>query len=1448
MTVATSFFEAFGGKPDNAPSEAPAPAPAAQEEPPVSLFKAFEKGSESAQPTTTSTALSPFVGFNQGLVSLAGGPVDLASWALSKAGVPVSEAPIGGSESIKRALDVINANPYAEIFEPKSTTEKVFQAGGAGAGQALGLAAAAPAVVPRIAAYAPRIGEFLESLIGLRTPTGSAAAPAAELGTVGFTSGVGTELAEMAVPKEWKGLAGLGGGLAGGAIGTLGTAAAQAIPVMARGVGEYFAPRTQAGQEKLASKNLAELFKSPQAALDVLQNEPTPGLPGVPKTTFETVGEAGGPQLGAAQRKAEMLSPESFEGIRSQQNAALIGELGKVQPQVAPEKLSDRLSQRFKDLDDSYTDTQAKAEAAARAEVDKLGGNLTPDQYGNFLRQKLNEQYDKMLVARKKLYDAVDPEGKLVLSVKEILNKAKSLQEDIDPYTQPLSSDAKRLLDQANSMTPYLNFKNLRSFDTALSSAMREEEMTKGRSNNWRILQELKSSVYDTMGRAIESEHTAEQAAVSQGTIKPSETIGARINNAAREAGEAPPVFGETAPSVFTSDLNKYKVFYPGGDKPIEVRYEVVDAPSLITSHTNDLTINPNYLQELQPRDRTTIHSELQIDNISKNPIPEKLGPNPDINSGAPIVGPDNMVESGNGRSIGLRKAYEGSAADNYRAWLESNGFNTTGIENPILIGRRTTELTPEERIKMVQAAASNPGLELTAVELANVDSRRVGNVINKIKSPDLTVAANEDFVRAFADQIPKNEYGNFFDIEGNLSPRGVQRLESALMSYTFGEPALMQRVFNNTDNNIKSLSNALVDASGSWGKMKRAVADGSIDPSFDITPDLTKNIDLVMRARDEGQPYGFYLRQGDMFSTQPSEATRRMLSADGQNLNSTKKITEFLNAYANEALSTAGGATMFGAPPTAEEVMQRTIDRLKTQPKGGPKFPESPAAASAEAAPKEAAPEAPAAKPKKEAVKPIPAEAPTAETAYTQAAFDRLKAAKEKHKEVETTYRQGPVEDILKTFGFAGQYQMLDSNVVGRIFSKGPQGYDKAQAFLKAAQGDPAAINMAKDYIAYTFKRDVLTDGIVDPKKFENWKKQYSDALRAFPDEAAKFNDANTASKYVEALASDRKDALDNFRAGTVGKIMGLSEPQDVTRTVGNLFNRADSVKQFSNLAKLTASDPVARDGLRSAIAQHINDKFIALSRTASSEDRTLMAKGFRDFMQKNAPALRTVFKPEEIGSMNAIANELGILNQSIASTQSAGKGNVRDLFAALERSRTRPGQDPSERTAVSNLAKIGASGAAGFEAAGTPGAKLAITGAIGNIIFNSARQAGLRNIDQMMIEALANPELAKAMLMKAPIRANTGSEITVADKFRKLPIYSLMSSQRPDMSEEASYDRARRASGGRTGMNVESAADELVKLAETTKKQLGQETEPLLNEHDNTIARALEVANQAI
>lgn len=62
-------------------------------------------------------------------------------------------------------------------------------------------------------------------------------------------------------------------------------------------------------------------------------------------------------------------------------------------------------------------------------------------------------------------------------------------------------------------------------------------------------------------------------------------------------------------------------------------------------------------------------------------------------------------------------------------------------------------------------------------------------------------------------------------------------------------------------------------------------------------------------------------------------------------------------------------------------------------------------------------------------------------------------------------------------------------------------------------------------------------------------------------------------------------------------------------------------------------------------------------------------------------------------------------------------------------------------------------------------------------------------------------------------------------------------------------------RAAGGRTGfatggatMSAEAHADRLIAAAEKAHKENQKTTEPLLNAHDNTIAKALEVANQNI
>jgi predicted ABC-type ATPase len=82
----------------------------------------------------------------------------------------------------------------------------------------------------------------------------------------------------------------------------------------------------------------------------------------------------------------------------------------------------------------------------------------------------------------------------------------------------------------------------------------------------------------------------------------------------------------------------------------LQVRYRVVDAGDLVASHNLDLSENPAFPRDLQPRERGRAAGGEQVQKIAAELNPELLAHSPLASEGAPIVGPDLVVESGNGR------------------------------------------------------------------------------------------------------------------------------------------------------------------------------------------------------------------------------------------------------------------------------------------------------------------------------------------------------------------------------------------------------------------------------------------------------------------------------------------------------------------------------------------------------------------------------------------------------------------------------------------------------------------------------------------------------------------------------------------------------------------------------------------------------------------------------
>ena len=383
-----------------------------------------------------------------------------------------------------------------------------------------------------------------------------------------------------------------------------------------------------------------------------------------------------------------------------------------------------------------------------------------------------------------------------------------------------------------------------------------------------------------------------------------------------------------------------YAAFTPGGQR-IEARPQVVDLASLTPSHMADGSVNPLYphAEGLQPRDRTTAGSQDQIQTIAANLQPERLGPSAEAGSGAPIVNADGVVESGNGRVAALERVYASPElahrAQAYRAYLEAQGHDLTGIERPVLVGRRMTELAPQEARSFARGANERSNLGMSAAEQARADADRAGRAVDQLMPGQLTSGQNRDFTRSFLAQLPAEERGPLLLADGRLSAMGEQRLRQAVLAHSFGDGLgpLLEKLLNGEADNLKGIAGALADSAGPWGRMRAAAARGKIAPDLDITVALGEAVQIVEQARRVGRSIADVLAQTDAFAAPPGPATLAMLRLMHRDDGLTRAmgrepLAELLTRYSDEAMKVAPGLDMFGTPPASPADLLRAAMR----------------------------------------------------------------------------------------------------------------------------------------------------------------------------------------------------------------------------------------------------------------------------------------------------------------------------------------------------------------------------------------------------------------------------------------------------------------------------------------------------------------------------------------
>ena len=312
-------------------------------------------------------------------------------------------------------------------------------------------------------------------------------------------------------------------------------------------------------------------------------------------------------------------------------------------------------------------------------------------------------------------------------------------------------------------------------------------------------------------------------------------------------------------------------------------------------------------------------------------------------------------------------------------------------------------------------------------------------------------------------------------------------------------------------------------------------------------------------------------------------------------------------------------------------------------------------------------------------------------------------------------------------------------------FFHSGPGGKEGVDN-LRRLIGDARAQSILHDYAASKLRATAMRpDGTLDPSKVAAFQKSHASALESFPALNERFSSAAKASETVNQVAAANKQKLDGYQAGVIGKIMNAA-PEDVAKHVGAIFGSKDAVAQMGRLAtEASRGGPDAVAGLRKAIADYITSKFVSNTEAGTSETNLLKSDAFQTFMRNSRPALAKVFIPKELDAMNAIARDLHRANRTVTAVKIPGGSNTAQDTTALKRA-----EHPQESSLLQALL-VG--GGVGYEAHGLHGAAIGAGVGLVKHIIGVARSAGYSKVDELVRDAMLDPDLARHLMMKAPV-----------------------------------------------------------------------------------------------
>ena len=339
----------------------------------------------------------------------------------------------------------------------------------------------------------------------------------------------------------------------------------------------------------------------------------------------------------------------------------------------------------------------------------------------------------------------------------------------------------------------------------------------------------------------------------------------------------------------------------------------------------------------------TRAASDQQIAKIENAIRPELLGESVKASDGAPIVGADGVVESGNARTIALRRAYARNKAGIYREWLRANAARfgldpaaVDGMAAPVLV--RVAQ-GARDRAEFARQANESAIAAMSPGELARADAQRLGSLEGLATNEDgsINLAQSRPVVDAYLrDVVSPADLNTTTTADGGLSQFGLARLRNAIFARAYGDTELLQALTESLDSNVKNVLAGMVRAAPEVARLRDLQAEGARHP-IPVFDDFAQAVREFQAMRRDGVSLAQREAQGGLFGDDLPAPVRNLIAGLEENSRAPKRMAELLSHMARtvDAAGDPRQGGLFGdvtAAPDAAEVSNAAVARIRRE------------------------------------------------------------------------------------------------------------------------------------------------------------------------------------------------------------------------------------------------------------------------------------------------------------------------------------------------------------------------------------------------------------------------------------------------------------------------------------------------------------------------------------